>query len=122
MIVNSNLKLFSDLLGPFREKQYIRIDHEPCHLSGNLCGFQNGPFNDHPPSWIGQPQQLRVLMFVEIKENSHKKKYEKETGESESDGNEKREDQYGSDPQEEGKEKELMWRKPYVAYENSANK
>jgi hypothetical protein len=47
-------------------------------------------------------------MFVEIKENSHKKKYEKETRESESDGNEKREDQYGNDSQEEGKKKGLM--------------
>jgi hypothetical protein len=30
-------------------------------------------------------------MFVEIKENAHKKKYDKESGESESDRNDKRE-------------------------------
>jgi hypothetical protein len=61
-------------------------------------------------------------MFVEIKENPHKEKYEKETKEFDSNGNEKREDQYGSDPQEKGKKKGLMWGKPPVAYENAANK
>jgi hypothetical protein len=85
------LKLFFDFLGSFPEKKCVRIDCEPCHLPTNPCGFQNRPFNERPYPLSGKGHQLGVLMFVEIKENAHKKKYDKESGESESDRNDKRE-------------------------------
>jgi len=122
MIVDGDLKLFSYPLGPFTKKKCITIDHEPCHLPAKPWGLQNCPFNDHPSSLIGQRHQLRILMFVEIKDNAHKKKYDKETREFESDRNEKREGQCGSDSQKEGKEKGLMRRKPSMAQDNSAKK
>jgi len=61
-------------------------------------------------------------MFVEIKNTARKKEYDKETRKSESDGNENREGQCGSDSQKEGKEKGLMRRKPSMPQDNSEKK